>query len=98
MADNTPSTSPVDDYNYESAGFDAFMDRSIDASGGGQAGGTLDSQNYQSREMNYDAAGSSGSLGDSLQIGNIKLDGVKGRISVYDETGNEVLRLGELDA
>ncbi len=93
-----PSTSPVEDYNYESAGFDAFMDRSIDRSGGGEAGGaTLDTQVYQSRENNYDAGGSSGSVGDSLQVGNIKIDGVKGRISVYDETGNEVVRLGDLD-
>lgn len=92
-----PSTSPNQDYNYESAGFDAFMDRSIDQSGGGNSGGTLDTQVYQSRETNYDAGGSSGSMGDSVQIGNIKLDGVKGRISVYDDNGNEVLRLGELD-
>lgn len=88
---------PPQDYDYSDAGFDAFMDRSIDASGGGNAGGTLEDQTYQSRETNYDAGGSSGSLGDSLQIGNIKLDGVKGRISVYDETGNEVVRLGDLD-
>jgi hypothetical protein len=81
------------DYDYSAAGFDAFMDRSIDASG--TSG--LDNEVYQTRETNYDAGGSSGSLGDSLRVGNIKLDGVNGRISVYDDQGNEVVRIGELD-
>jgi hypothetical protein len=47
--------------------------------------------------MRYDSAQISGMLGDTLRIGNIGLDGTKGRISVFDENNNEVVRIGNLE-
>ena len=81
------------DYDYETAGFDPFLSRSID-----QVGATLaDSENMNySRQMNFDQQQVSGSLGDVLRVGNIQLDGVQGRISVYDGDNNEVVRIGSL--
>lgn len=80
-------------YDYSTAGFDSFLDRSIDSNGGY----TLDSQpTARSREMNFDQGKVSGSLGDSLRIGKIQLDGINGRISIYDGNGDENTRIGDL--
>lgn len=78
---------------YEDSGFDAFLSRSIDKSP--QA--NLSVMGPRSTQIRYDDSQISGMLGDILQIGGIRLDGVNGRISIYDENGNEVVRLGELD-
>lgn len=78
--------------DYEQAGFDGFLSRSIDD----VQQTNLESTGPISTQVRFDASQISGSLGDQLTIGNIKLDGVKGRISVYDGE-NEVIRIGELD-
>ena len=80
------------DYSYESSGFDAFLSRSIDD----LSQVNLDSQGPQSTAQAYDRSQLSGSLGSIIQIGSIKIDGTKGRISIYDGN-NEVVRIGELD-
>lgn len=82
-----------DSYSYETAGLDNFLSRSID----NLTQVNLDSSGPQSTQMRYDSAQSSGSIGDAIQLGKVKIDGVAGRISVYDDNGNEVIRIGELD-
>lgn len=82
-------------YDYTTIGFDAFMTRSIDS----PQVPTLDliDANSRSTELNYDQAQTTGSLGSTLRIGNVELNGVKGRISIYDNEGHEITRIGELD-
>lgn len=81
------------EYTYETAGFDGFLSRSVDSI----SQLNLDSQGPVSTQLPFDRAQVSGSLGDKLQIGKIRLDGVTGRISVLDDNNNEVVRIGELD-
>lgn len=81
------------DYNYESSGFDGFLSRSIDD----LAQVTLDSPGPQTTAIPFDRGQQSGGFGNSVQIGSIKLDGVKGRITITDDAGNIVVMLGELD-
>jgi hypothetical protein len=81
------------DYNYSSAGFDGFLMRSIDKT----PQVNLADPGPQTTAIRYDSSQVSGMLGNALQIGNIKLDGVAGRISVYDSNGNESIRIGSLD-
>lgn len=80
-------------YDYESAGLDGFLSRSID----NLSQVTLDSPGPRSTAVAYDRAQVTGPLGNTLRIGNINLDGVNGRISLFDANGNEVIRIGELD-
>ncbi len=80
-------------YDYNSAGFDGFLSRSIDD----VSQTNLDSQGPVSTQMAYDRTQVTGQLGDTLRIGLIELDGVKGRISIFDADGNEIVRMGELD-
>lgn len=79
-------------YNYEDAGFDKFLDRSIDSAGVSN----LDNQPNPVRQMNYEQAQVSGSLGDRLQIGSIVIDGVGRRISIFDDNGREAVTIGDL--
>lgn len=66
---------PSDDYNYETAGFDSFLSRSID----GIPQTNLDSLGPISREVGYDRSQFSGSTSDTIRIGQTKVDasGVK---------------------
>lgn len=81
------------DYDYTAAGLDGFLSRSID----NLAQATLDSPGPVSTAVAYDRAQVTGPLGNVLQVGNISLDGINGRISLFDSAGNEVVRIGELD-
>ncbi len=81
------------DYSYNDAGFDGFLSRSIDDN----PQVNLDSRGPQSTQMPFDRAQVSGLLGDTLRIGKVHFDGVKGRISIFDDNNNEVFRAGELD-
>lgn len=84
-------------YSYEQAGFDPFLQRSI---GGNYVGVLSDIQSAigGSNGINYDQTQVSGAIGDKIQVGNIVIDGVAGRISVFDTSGVEVVRIGSLDA
>lgn len=81
-------------HTYREAGFNRFFKRSIssnpDAVNLKSVGGS------GSRQLNFDDMQVSGSLGDTLRVGRIHLDGKLGRESIFDERNNEVLRLGEL--
>ena len=81
-------------YTYRDAGFNRFLRRSISSN--------PDAVNLKSvargstRQLNFDNAQISGSLGDVLRVGRITIDGKEGRQSIFDERQNEVLRLGDL--
>lgn len=79
--------------DYTDAGFDGFLSRSIDD----LSQINLDSQGPTSTSIRYDSAQVSGMLGDTLQVGKIKIDGVMGRLSIFDDNGNEVGRIGNID-
>lgn len=81
------------DYTYTSAGFDGFLMRSIDKT----PQVNLNDPGPVSKSIAFDRTQASGMLGNILQIGNINLDGVKGRVSIFDSNGNETVRIGELD-
>ena len=90
-------TKKQSEYDYTDAGFGPFLTRSIDDN----SASTLDhlsdiESSAASRIANYDQVQVSGALGDILAIGNIHIDGVSGKISIYDDDGNEVVRVGEL--
>jgi hypothetical protein len=80
-------------YDYIEAGFDGFLSRSIDD----VSQTNLDSSGPVSTAQAFDRTQVTGQLGDTLQIGKVKIDGVKGRVSITDDSNNEVARFGELD-
>lgn len=80
-------------YDYSDAGFDGFLSRSVDNT----SQNNLDSQGPITQSIRYDSQQVSGSMGDTFRVGKILIDGVKGRISGFDENGKEVVRLGMLD-
>lgn len=83
-----------DQHTYRSVGFNRFFRRSLRSNPDAT---TLRSVSGSgSRQLNFDDMQVSGSLGDTLRIGRILLDGKLGRQSINDERNNEVLRLGEL--
>ena len=83
----------ANEYSYQDSGFDNFLSRSIDNT----AQDNLDSQGPISNSIRYDSQQVSGSLGDTFRVGKITIDGVAGRISVMDDQGKEVVRLGRID-
>lgn len=80
-------------YDYTDSGFDAFLSRSIDS----VSQVNLESTGPTSTAKAYDRGQSSGSIGDKIRVGRIVIDGLTGRISIFDENNNEVSRLGKLD-
>ena len=80
--------SPQDDYDYTTSGFDGFLSRSVDD----LSQANLDSAGPQTTAMRYDSAQVSGMLGDTLQIGNVKIN--KTNITLSDGTNTRLL-IGE---
>lgn len=85
---------PNQPYDYNTAGFDKFFVRG--GEGFAQQGADANSP-VQSTAIPFDRGQQSGSLGNIVRFGNVQIDGVKGRISIYDENNREVARIGELD-
>lgn len=85
-----------ENYSYIDAGFSPFLIRSIDDSGQTNLGQVEAIQ--VNRELNYDQSPTTGQLGAITRIGNIVLDGVKGRITILDDNQNEVVWIGDIDA
>lgn len=91
-ADANPYTKVHD---YESAGFNGFFRRSLGSNPGAT---TLRALNgASSRTLNFDNQQVSGSLGDTLRVGVIYLDGKSGRFKIVDDQTNEVVRLGDVN-
>lgn len=74
-------------YDYGTAGFDGFLSRSIDD----LSQVTLDSPGPQSNTVAYDRTQVSGTLGDTLRIGNIYLNGADENIILSDGNNNRLL-------
>lgn len=86
----------AEEYSYSDSGYDDFMSRSIE----GATAANLDqstSGGGSSRQLNFDAAQVSGSLGDILKVGNVLINGQRGRITIEDDSGNTVAIFGELE-
>ena len=80
--------SPKDDYDYTQAGFDNFLSRSVDD----LSQTNLDSAGPQTTAMRYDSAQVSGLLGDTLQIGSVRIN----RTNItMDDGSNDRLLIGE---
>lgn len=88
----------LDESSYVDSGFSRFLRRSIDnpAVPANSLHQYASNANQQSRTINFDQQPTSGNIGDTIRVGNIEIDGSKGRISVYDGA-DEVVRIGELD-
>lgn len=77
-----------DEYNYEAAGFDGFLSRSIDDI----QQVNLDASGPRSTQLRYDGAQISGFMGDTLQIGSVRI--TKTGILMNDGN-NDVLLIGD---
>lgn len=83
--------------NYTHVGFNGFLRRSIASNRNAQTLHQVSSgANYNT--INFDTTQVSGGLGDTIEVGNILVDGTVpgGRIDGRDE-GDTVWRLGALD-
>lgn len=77
-------------YDYTTAGFDAFLSRSVDD----LAQTNLDSGGPVSQSVAFDRNQISGMLGDTFTVGNININGAEGNIIISDGQ-NDRLLLGE---
>lgn len=90
-----PATSN-NDYNYETAGFDGFLSRSID----NVPQENLDSPAPNSNQIRFDSSQLSGFVGNAIQTPDINInssDGetvLNGKLSVYDDQGNQSIFKG----
>ena len=90
-----PSSDYKKVHDYESAGFNGFFRRSI---GSNPTATTLRALNSRaSRQLNFDDQQVSGSLGDTLRIGVMYLEGKTGRFKIVDDQIAEVVRLGDVN-
>jgi hypothetical protein len=96
MDNKNPSVLYDGDYSYADSGLDSFMSRSIDGLTAPNLDQLVMNMPLWARQLPYDTMQTSGQLGDTLSVGNIAIDGVTGRISVFDADNNEVVRIGTL--
>lgn len=77
-----------DDYNYNTAGFDGFLSRSID----NVPQVSLNSQGPSSTAIRYDSSQVSGFLGDIIQTGGVRITptGI-----IMNDGSNDVLLIGD---
>lgn len=76
------------DYDYTKIGFNGFLERSID----NLSQVNLDSQGPQSMSLPYDRMQVSGRLGDTIQIGGVRIE--KDAI-IMNDGNNDFLIIGE---
>ena len=82
---SSPNVQASQPYNYESLGFDKFLNK-MPAAPGVQSTGN---------SFNFEQMQVSGSLGDEFDVGKIKIDGVNGRIVIYDDNGTPIGLIGK---
>ena len=82
-------------YDYTSAGFDKFFVRGGDSFGFGANSADAGAP-PPSTAIPFDRGQQSGSFGNIVRIGNIQIDGINRRISIYDDNNQEVARFGKL--
>ena len=85
-------------YTYAEAGFNGFLRRTLSSR---QTTGTLRDMSRTTTppsQLNFDNMQVSGSLGDTVEIGRILLNGADGQIDLRaDASDDVVVRLGELN-
>lgn len=81
------NTTQDGDYDLTSAGFDGFMSRSVDST----PQLNLDSPTPPNNAIAFDRNAVSGMLGDTLTIGNIKLNGSDGTIILSDGSNDRII-------
>ncbi|CAB4176123.1 hypothetical protein UFOVP1522_12 [uncultured Caudovirales phage] len=74
-------------YDYTTSGFDGFLSRSVDD----LPQNNLDSAGPISNSVAFDRNQVSGSLGDTLRLGSIKINGSKGNIIMNDGQNDRLL-------
>lgn len=79
----------MEGYDYTTAGFDGFLSRSIDST----QQVNLDSTAPPSQQFRFDSAQISGLMGDTFQVGPVRL--TKHGILMSDDNGNDILLLGD---
>jgi hypothetical protein len=86
-------------YTYAEAGFNGFLRRSISSKANTGTLRELARGTSMPSALNFDNMQVSGSLGDTITVGNITIDGAtgNGRIDGHDENDNTVWRLGDLE-
>ena len=86
-------------YTYVEAGFNGFLRRSIASSSNTGTLRDLARNTNMPSAINFDNMQVSGTLGDTIEVGNIIIDGVSGngRIDGRDENKQVVWRLGDLE-
>lgn len=85
-------------HTYRDAGYNRFFSRSINSLMDVSSLSRISNQGGgNNRTLNFDQLQVSGGLGDTLRIGRIFINGAKGQIQLHSESGEEVLRLGEID-
>lgn len=72
-------------YDYTDSGFDGFLSRSID----NLTQINLDSQGPVSTQMKFDSAQVSGMIGDTLQVGQVRIN--RDNITLSDENNTRLL-------
>jgi len=84
---------------YEDSGYNGFMRRTIASSQNNNTLSQISRNSNQMSNLNFDNMNVSGSLGDTITVGNITIDGSvgNGRIDGNDENRNPVWRLGDLE-
>jgi len=86
-------------YTYEDAGFNGFMRRTLNSNINNGSLSQMARNSTTMSSLNFDNLQVSGSLGDTLEIGRILLNGADGQIDVRDEDSSDVVvRIGEINA
>lgn len=81
-----------DDYTYRSSGLDDFFTRQT------EIGRTPEPvQQMSSAELNFDDLQTGGSLGNTLQVGNLRLNGIDKRLEILNGNGEIIGAVGSLD-
>ncbi len=81
---------PLDSLDYNSAGFDNFLSRSIDD----LQQANLDAAGPQSNQLSFDRSQVNGSLGDKIQVGDILIDGKDQAITLSEDGRLKSLLIG----
>ena len=84
---------------YEDAGFNGFLRRTIASNPSVLTLAQMARSSTRQSNLNFDNMQVSGSLGDTLEVGRILIDGASGdgRIDGHDSSANTVWRLGDLE-
>lgn len=87
-------------YSYTDAGFNGFMQRSIASNVNIGTLGQSKRNSSSNNSLNFDNLQVSGNLGDTIEVGNILIDGSvgDGRIDGRDKNGTPTWRLGDIES